>query len=76
MRLIPMVVLMLCAAAAMAAPVTIVENGQAKAVIVLPADAPAQLAAAASEMQGCIAEASGATLEIADAPAEGMVAVN
>ncbi len=74
MRHFMTVLALLCASAAIAAPVTIVTDGQAKAVIVLDSESTA-LQAAAVEMQECIAEASGATLEIVTAPVEGMASI-
>lgn len=76
MRITIVLSLLLCATVVFAAPVTVVEDGQAKAVIVCPDDASDQLANAAIEMKECIAEASGATLEIVAAPVEGMAAIH
>ncbi|MFW5996529.1 MAG: VanZ family protein [Lentisphaeria bacterium] len=45
---------------------TLVEKGESRAVIVLPADAPSQVKKAAEELQRCIKLASDADLEITD----------
>ncbi len=75
MRTLLIATAILCAAVAMAAPVTIVEDGQAKAVIVLTSESVG-LVSAATEMQESIAEASGATLDIVAAPVDGMASIH
>lgn len=71
-------VLMLIAvgSCALAAPLTIVEDGQPRAAIVLQSDASEQLAEAVGEMRALIARASGADVPlVAEAP-EGAVAIH
>ncbi|MEA3401796.1 MAG: DUF4838 domain-containing protein [Armatimonadota bacterium] len=59
-----------------AAPVTIVQDGQPTAAIVIPEDAPAEITRAADEMLSCIEEASGARLQTGTEPAEGLAAIH
>ncbi|NLO06569.1 MAG: DUF4838 domain-containing protein [candidate division WS1 bacterium] len=60
---------------ACSAPVTIVQDGQPKAAIVIAADAPAQITSGVAELVSCIEEASGATLPVVNEPAEGMASI-
>lgn len=76
MRITILSVLLGCVSVALAAPVTIVENGAPRAAIVVAAGANEQLRAAAVELQECVAAASGATLEIVGAPVEGLAAIH
>ncbi len=66
----------LLATGASAATLTIVENGQPRAAIVLQPDASEQLTEAASEMQALILRASGAELPLAEDAPEGGVAIH
>ncbi len=59
-----------------AAPITIVQDHQPLAAIVLPDDASDQLKGACTEMQALTEEATGAQLSIVPAPAAGMVAIH
>lgn len=61
---------------ACAAPVTIVEDGQAVATIVTEPDRPAQIDRAVSEMVSCIEEASGARMAIVTEAPEGAPAIH
>ncbi len=67
---------MLMAVAACAAPVTIVDGGDATACIVIPEDAGDRINRAANELADCVAEASGASVEIVTEPIEGMAAIH
>jgi len=60
---------------AMAAPLTIATGGQSDYAIYVPADAPASVRAAAKDLRRYLADATGATLPIVDAPQEPMIAL-
>ncbi len=68
--------LLVAHAAASQAAVTIVRDGEPAAVIVLQPDASEQLAEAVGEMQALIERSTGALLELADAPPEGMATIH
>jgi len=68
--------LLLAHAATSRAAVTIVRDGEPAAAIVLQADPSEQLAEAVAEMQTLIERSTGARLELADAPPEGMAAIH
>ncbi len=73
--LLPIIALT-CCASAWSAPVTIVQDGQATAAIVVPAEAPDGVMAAVNELVSCVQEASGATLATATEPVEGMAEIH
>ena len=76
MRLLIALTAVAAASCSMAAPLTIVEDGQPRAAIVLQPEASEQLAEAAGEMQSLILRASGAELPLVDAAPEGMIAIH
>jgi hypothetical protein len=76
MRAIFLMGAMTCMAAAAAAPVTIVEDGEPRAAIVLHPEASGQLAEAVGEMQALIERASGAKLRLVDEAPEGRAAIH
>ena len=76
MRTLWIAALMLCGSCVMAAPLTIVEDGRPRAVIILQPDAPRQLAAIVAEMQELIERAGGAELALADEAPEGLIAIH
>ncbi|MGD9496939.1 MAG: DUF4838 domain-containing protein [Armatimonadota bacterium] len=67
---------MMTMAGAWAQELTIVREGQPASVIVLQPDASEQLAEAVGEMQALIERSTGARLQIAPAPPEGMAAIH
>ncbi|MFO8082182.1 MAG: DUF4838 domain-containing protein [Armatimonadota bacterium] len=76
MRTLTALALVAATSCAMAAPLTIVEDGEARAAIVLQPDASEQLAEAVSEMQALIARASGAELPLVEQAPAGVVAIH
>lgn len=60
---------------ACAAPVTIVQDGQPRAAIIIAANAPEQITTGVAELLSCIEEASGATLPVVNEPMDGMISI-
>ncbi|MGC9317872.1 MAG: DUF4838 domain-containing protein, partial [Armatimonadota bacterium] len=67
---------MVAGCVASAAPVTIVQDGQPTAAVVISENAPDEVTRAADELLSCIEEASGARLHTGTEPAEGLAAIH
>ncbi|MFO7906141.1 MAG: DUF4838 domain-containing protein [Planctomycetota bacterium] len=76
MRTATVIALLTLATTALAAPLTIVEDGQGRAAIVLQPDASEQLAEAVAEMRTLIQRASGAALPLVEEAPEGTIAIH
>ncbi len=76
MRTLAVIILLTAAATAFAAPSTIVEEGEARAAIVLQPDASEQLAEAVAEMQSLIQQASGADIPLVEQPPADSIAIH